>query len=134
MFLRSPEYCKIHDFHIKSRNQAYFMIYNISMIFIENDEFMEIQSGDSEKLQKDMKRHWFYKAWRIRAAPDQKTIILRKFWKIPSVSHASPGLAVKSVGFIENSNPTLPRHLGQTNGLLILFTSSGHWCGLACQI
>ena len=25
-----------------------------------------------------MKRHWFYKAWRIRAAPDQKII----FWEI----------------------------------------------------
>ena len=44
-------------------------------------EFMEIQSGDSEKLQKDMKRHLFYKAWRMRAAPDQKIIILKKIRK-----------------------------------------------------
>ena len=72
MFLRPPEYCKIHDFHTKSRNQADFIIYNIFTIFAEIDEFMEIQSGDSEKLQKYMKRHWFYKAWRMRAAPDQK--------------------------------------------------------------
>ena len=48
------------------------------MVFAENDEFMEIQPDDSKKLQKHMKRHWFYKAWRIRAAPDQETIVLQK--------------------------------------------------------
>ena len=74
MILRSPEYTKPHDFHEKSRNQTYLMIYDNFMIFKENDGFMEIQPDDSKKLQKHMKRHWFYKAWRIRAAPDQKII------------------------------------------------------------
>ena len=36
---------------------------------------MGIQPDDSTKLQKYMKRHWFHKAWRIRAAPDQKNHI-----------------------------------------------------------
>ena len=72
MFLRSPEYCKNYDLHTKGRNQADFIIHNIFVIFIENDGFMEIQSGDTQKLQKDMERHWFYKAWRIRAARGQK--------------------------------------------------------------
>ena len=48
------------------------------MVFAENDEFMEIQPDDSKKLQKHMKRHWFYKAWRIRAAPDQGNDIVHK--------------------------------------------------------
>ena len=80
-----------------------------------------------------MKRHWFYKAWRIRAAPDQKIIILQKLWWIFSFSHGIPEFAVESVDFIENSNPTFPRNPCATNDLLILFASSGHWCGLACQ-
>ena len=78
MISRSPEYTKTHDFHEKSRNQTYLMIYNNFMIFTENDESMEIQPDDPKKLQKHMKMHWFYKAWRIRAAPDQKIIFLQK--------------------------------------------------------
>ena len=63
---------------IKNGNQTYFIIYNNFIVFAENDEFMEIQPDDSKKVQQHMKRHWFYKAWRIRAAPDQKSYFLQK--------------------------------------------------------
>ena len=103
------------------------------MIFTENNEFMGIEPDDSTKLQKHMKRYWFYKAWRIRAAPDQKTILLQKIvdFQFPN---GVPEFAVESVDFIEKSDSTTPRNPCATNHLLILFASSGHWCGLACQI
>ena len=81
-----------------------------------------------------MKRHWFYKAWRIRAAPDQENHIFAKFLVDFQFSHGVPKFAVKSVDFVENSNSTLPRNPCATNDLFILFASIGHWCGLACQI
>ena len=104
------------------------------MVFTEIYEFMEIQPDDSKKLQKHMKRHWFYKAWRIRAAPDQKIHIFAK----PLVDFQFPNgfleFAVKSVDFTEKSDSTTPRNPCATNHLFILFASTGHWCGLACQI
>ena len=80
------------------------------MILTENDEFMEIQPDDSKKLQKHMKRHWFYKAWRIRAAPDQKNHIFAK--KIVDFQFPSgfPEFAVISVDSIEKSDSTTPRN------------------------
>ena len=104
------------------------------MIFIENIEFMETQPDNSKKLQKHMKRHWFYKAWRIRAAPDQKNHIFAKKMVGFQFSNEFPEFAVKSVDFIEKSDSTTPRNPCATNHLLILFASRGHWCGLACQI
>ena len=103
------------------------------MIFTENDEFMEIQPDDCKKLQKPMERHWFYKAWRIRAAPDQEIIFLQIMVGF-QFSHGFPEFAVKSVDFKEKSDSTTPRNPCATNHLLMLFASSGNWCGLACQI
>ena len=70
MFLRVPGCCEIHDFYVKSINYEEIMIYNIFIISGEKCGFVEIQSGDTKKLQKHMERHWFYKAWHIRDAPD----------------------------------------------------------------
>ena len=81
-----------------------------------------------------MKRHWFYKAWRIRAAPDQKNHILQKEIVCFQFPNELPEFAVKSVDFIEKSDSTTPRNPCATNHLFILFASRGHWCGLACQI
>ena len=81
-----------------------------------------------------MKRHWFYKAWRIRAAPDQGNHTFAKKNVDSQFPNEFPEFAVESVDFIEKSDSTTPRKPCATNHLLILFASRGHWCGLACQI
>ena len=104
------------------------------MVFTEIDEFVAIQPDDSKKLQKHMERHWFHKAWRIRAAPDQENNICAKKIVDFQFSNRFAEFAVESVDFIEKSDSTTPRNPCATNHLLILFASRGHWCGLACQI
>ena len=124
---------KTQWFPWKSRNQTYLMIYDNFMIFTENDGFMEIQPDDCKKLQKHMKRHWFYKAWRIRAAPDQKNNNFAKNCRF-SISQWISWICSGKCRFHRKSDSTTPRNPCATNHLLILFASRGHWCGLACQI
>ena len=59
-----------------------------------------------------MKRHWFYKAWRIRAAPDQEIIFLQKIVDF-QFSNEFPEFAVNSVDFIEKVILQLPETLAQ---------------------
>ena len=110
------------------------MIYNIFVIFVEKYKFVEIQARDAENTWKCLKCIAFIRPGAFGARRTSKMIILQKFWKVFSVSDKSTGFAVKSVGFIENTNSTPSRNPCATNDLLIHFESSGHWCGLACQI
>ena len=132
--LRVPECCEIHGFYAKSINYEEIRIYNIFIISGQKCGFVEIQSGDTKKLQNIWKGIGFIRPGTSGTRRTRKTIILHKFWKISSFSHRFPAFAVESVDFLENSDATLPRNLAQTYGLLILLTSSRHWGGLACQI
>ena len=115
MILRSPEYCKIPDFHIK----------------------LSFHGNPARGLQKAKKIYEKAFGFIRPGASGPRRIreiflcgILVDFQCSPEF----PGFAVKSVDFIENNNSTPPRNPCATNDLLILFASSGHWCGLACQI
>ena len=60
-----------------------------------------------------MKRHWFYKAWRIRAAPDQQIISLQKKFVDFQFSNGFTEFAVKSVDFVEKAILHIPETLAQ---------------------
>ena len=68
-----------------------------------------------------MELHWFYKAWRIRAARDQKREKLRKSRKTFCVFDGNSDFYAKSWKFLKNHHFALSRNVGIPCRLLVVF-------------
>ena len=71
-----------------------------------------------------MEFHWFYKAWRIRAARDQKSEKLLKPRKTFCVFDGISDFYVKGLEFLENYHFALSRNVGIPCKILYIFKST----------